>query len=37
MNLPTKFDYLEFFQSKVVPNPVALTLTLKQRLEQNHI
>jgi hypothetical protein len=36
MNLPTKLDYLDFFQKKPVPNPVALTLTLKQRVESNH-
>ena len=36
MNLPTKFDYLDFFQKKPVPNPIALTLTLKQRVERNH-
>lgn len=36
MNLPKKLDYLNFFQNKPVPNPVALTLTLKQRVESNH-
>jgi hypothetical protein len=37
MNLPKKPDYLNFFQNNPVPNPVALTLTLKQRVESNHL
>ena len=35
MNLPTKTDYLNYFDDNRVPNAVAVTLTLKQRVEIN--
>ena len=37
MKQPTKTDYLDWFKSNQVPNPVALTLTLKQKIETDHI
>jgi hypothetical protein len=33
MTLPTKSDYLSYFNARRVPNPVAVTLTMKQRIE----
>ena len=35
MNLPTKSDYLDYFDQRRVPNPIAVTLTMKQRIESN--
>ena len=35
MNLPTKTDYLDYFDQRRVPNPIAVTLTMKQRIESN--
>lgn len=35
MSLPTKSDYLDFFDNRRVPNAIAVTLTLKQRIESN--
>ncbi len=35
MKLPTKSDYLDYFDKRRVPNPVAVTLTMKQRIESN--
>ena len=35
MNLPTKTNYLDYLDQRRVPNPVSVTLTLKQRIECN--
>jgi len=35
MNLPTKTDYFNYFNDNRVPNAVAVTLTMKQRIESS--
>ena len=35
LGLPTKNDYLDYFDSRRVSNPLAVTLSLKQRIELN--
>ncbi len=37
MKQPNKSDYLDWFKTNQVPNPIALTLTLKQKIETDHI